>query len=88
MGTCGQQRVRLRDRFIRVAAEVVSVGAGVMRGNALVAFGIAKYGLLGIDVAQQLRLHPQKSRLERGVDRLGPRRVALQLHLQRLNAFG
>ena len=59
-----------------------------MRRHTLVALGITEDSLPGIDEAEQLSLHPLKSRLECRVDRLAPRRVALQLLLQRLNTLG
>ena len=73
-----EQRVGFGDRLIGVAAEMIGVSAGVMRGDALVALGIFDHGLACVDVAQQLRFHALEPRFQRRVDRLGPCGIALQ----------
>ena len=49
VGSLFEQRVGLRWRFIGIGAEVVGIGAGIMRRDALVGFGILRDRPLGVD---------------------------------------
>jgi len=54
-----QKRVRLRQRIVRIMADIIGISAGVMGGDALVARWIFRRRLLGIHIAQELGLHSQ-----------------------------
>ena len=71
----GQQRIGLRLGLLRVAAQVIGVGARIMGRDALVAFRIFFYRLARIDEADELGLDPLETRFERRVARLAPSRV-------------
>ena len=81
----GKERVGFGHRFLRIAAEVIGISAGIMRRDALVALRIFADRLFWVDEPEQLGLDPLEARLERRVDGLAPGWVALQLLLQSLD---
>ncbi len=87
VGCLGQQPVGFGHRFVGVSAEVIGISARIMSGDALVAFGIANWRILRVDIADQLGLDPLEPRLDRRVGGRIPRWILFVDLGQRIDAL-
>src|SRR3954453_13115962 len=83
-----EQRFGFGLGFLRIAAEMISIGPRIMSLHAVIALGILRDRKFRIDIAHELGLDPLEAGLEWGISRIAIRRIRAERLAQGSTPFG